>query len=174
MSLKNKEHIFQSTSQRVDHIDISTIRLLADRCLIRDLGNPTESNGIVIPETCQDSRAQQEWGDLRIGLVLAVGPGDAYIENGVTDDGQVLRKAILSSDLCPVCMGRAAFFDMQAYEKVDCPECYGYGKWPVTVPPQCSVGDKVLYSVRREAEFVVNGERLSLIFAEQSVVAVIE
>lgn len=179
MSLKGHSSIFESPSQRVDHIDPTTIKLLSDRALIRDLGDPTMYAGcIIIPETCRESRAQQEWGNLRIGEVLAVGPGDRWLETWVGEDGSVGRKQLMGT--CPLCEGCGrTYFDIRAYKTLPggdgkCGECDGAGKVPVCVPPQCKPGDRVLFSRRREAEFIINGDKYSLVNSEQSVVAVLE
>lgn len=168
MSLKGKSDIFESPSQRVDHIDPASIRLLQDRILVRDLGEPSTVGMIVIPQCALDK------DKIRIGLVLAVGPGNQFIESGITDEGQVRRTLITTGRQCPACSGSGQQFSIRKYALDDCPYCYGGGKEPLTVPTQCEPGDRVLFSRRREAEFYVNGERLSLIFEEQSVLAVLE
>lgn len=193
MSLINKTDIYDSPSQILD-IDPATIRLLSDRCLIRDLGDPEKIGSIFIPEIARPL-ARDEWGTLRIGLVVAVGVGDRFIECGIekspTEAPRVRRRLITVPCGCePMSAERAEmfgrkrgqryWFDVANYCVVElpegkkCPICHDTGRVPITVPPQCQPGDKVLYSRRREAEFVVNGERLSLINAEQSVLAVLE
>lgn len=171
MSLLNKTDIFDSPSQVLE-IDPASIRLLSDRCLIRDLGDPEKVGSIFIPESAQGcGLAFHEWGTLRVGEVVATGVGDRYIEVGFDEGaGRVRRKLITIPCLC--CNG--TFFDIRSYSLMQCPACLGTGRIPITIPPQCNPGEKVLYSRRREAEFYVNGERLAIVNAEQSILAVLE
>jgi co-chaperonin GroES (HSP10) len=175
VSLKNKTSIFDSPSQLLA-IDPATIRLISDRCLIRDLGDPERIGSIIIPEAARD-KARDEWGVLRIGLVIAVGPGDRFIEVGIEtypDCAPFVRRKLITTQCAFHAPKGGQWFDVREYELNQCPACLGTDRIPVTIPPQCSPGDKVLYSRRREAEFWVNGERLSVVNAEQSVLAVLE
>jgi co-chaperonin GroES (HSP10) len=165
MSLKGKTNIFDGVWNRVE-IDPATIRLLEDRVLIRDCPEPEKQGSIVIPEVCRDKDI------LRTGIVLAVGPGNRFVELGVTDEGEVRRRKLTKP--CPECGGRGEMFDIRGYKRVSCPVCLGEKAVQAVEEPQVKPGDRVLYSRRREAEFIVNGERLSLMYAEQSVLAVLE
>jgi co-chaperonin GroES (HSP10) len=193
LSLKGKNNIYDSPSQLLE-IDPSTIRLISDRCLIRDLGEPEKIGSIFIPETCR-GKAYDEWGTIRIGIVIATGPGDRFIEVGIekspNESPRVLRRLITAKCECSpmsreradargVESGKRYWFDMRNYCLVElptsekCPLCQDTGRCPITVEPQCRRGQKVLYSRRREAEVYIEGERYSLINAEQSILAVLE
>jgi co-chaperonin GroES (HSP10) len=163
MSLKGKTDIFDSPSQLLE-IDPATIRLLSDRCLIRDLGDPERVGSIIIPEVARE-KVMHEWGTLRIGEVVATGPGDRFIELGWDDYSGVRRKLITRK--CHWC-------EIVSYTKITCPRCLGAHRIPVTILPQCRPGERVLYSRRREAEVYIGGERFSLLNSEQSVIAVLE
>lgn len=172
MSLKGKSDIFESIAQHYDGIadDPAVIRLISDRVLIRDLGEQEQIGSIVIPEVARKPGTGSD--TLRTGVVVAVGPGDRFIEMGVSDEGEVRRKLITGGD-CAACNGHGKYFDIQTYETNECPHCYGGGKEPLTIPPQCQPGDKVLYSRRAEAEIFLGGVRYTIINAEQSAYAVL-
>jgi co-chaperonin GroES (HSP10) len=193
MSLKGKTNIYDSPSQLIE-IDPATIRLISDRCLIRDLGDPERVGSIIIPEVARD-KIRDEGGTLRIGLVIATGPGDRFIEVGLekspTEAPRVLRRLITipcgcepmsaeRSEMFGRKRGARYWFDIVNYQMVEfpagetCPVCHDTGRIPITIPPQCHRGQKVLYSRRREAEVTINGERYSLVNAEQSILAVLE
>lgn len=183
-SLENVDtNIFRSNSQFVHNLDATLIKPLWDRCLIRDIPDPDRIGSIWIPETAAERGVGKE-GLLRIGVVVAVGPGDKFTREWVERDhltGQhhVQRKAL---GRCPDC--EAPGFQITRY--VDppyneqypaftykvCPTCSGDGirRWPM----QCKVGDKVIVDRRKEAEFYVNGERLYLVHEEQAILAVLE
>src|SRR5882672_2760631 len=144
-----------------------TIGLISDRVLIRDIAEAPEMIGlIVIPELARE-KILHEFGRIRIGLVLACGPGDRFIELGVTNEGEVRRKEITTTCLTCEGVGRCGF-SLREYRHfgnkngITCHVCGGSGREPVTIPTQCSPGDKVLYSRRREAEICINGELLSI------------
>jgi len=169
MSLLNKESIYESPSQRMDHIDPSKIRLSGDRVLIRDIPEDERRGLIWVPEVCQDQEM------LRQGIVVAVGPGDRYVErvasqNTFDSDGRVpvRRKATE----CDWCCGRGRAFSISKYENETCPRCNGDGlaHLPMSVRP----GQRVLYSRRREAEIFIEGERYALVHLEQSIMAILE
>jgi co-chaperonin GroES (HSP10) len=182
------QNIFESPSQRLEGVDPATIRLIEDRVLIRDLGDVEKVGSIIIPETARGDSAVGS-PRLRLGLVIAVGPGDKFVEKGFDEHtGQVLRVAVTVACSCGMLerLGKACgveiqkynprkWFDIRKYEFVElgpgeaCPLCHDTGRAPVTVPPQCQPGDKVLYDRRREAE-----HRYVLCHAEQAVFAVVE
>jgi co-chaperonin GroES (HSP10) len=192
MSLKGKTDIFDSPSQLLE-IDPATIRLLSDRCLIRDLGDPERVGSIIIPEVARE-KVMHEWGLLRIGEVVATGPGDRFIELGWDDYSGVRRKLITmrcgctahpalnmwGEDIFGRKPGKRYRFDIVEYRMVElpdgvpCPRCDGSGRVPITIPPQCRPGERVLYSRRREAEVYLEGVRYSLLNSEQSILAVLE
>src|SRR5580704_9064434 len=118
MSLKNKTDIYDSPSQLLA-IDPATIRLLSDRCLIRDLGDPERIGSIIIPEVARP-KARDEWGTLRIGLVVATGPGDRFIEMGWDETSGVRRKLITVPCECVTCRynRKRAYFNIVSYQLV--------------------------------------------------------
>jgi co-chaperonin GroES (HSP10) len=164
MNLRTSESIFAGISQFLEHAP-GDITPIGDRVLVRDMGPFNASATVAISERANDKE------QLRLGLVLAVGIGDSVSEHGLDADGRVRRRLLTRP--CKQCE-TGYFFDARQYKRVPCPSCHGERRVPVVVPPQCNVGDKILYDRRKEAEFVVNGEKLSLIHAEQSVWAVVE
>ena len=164
-----KESIYEGLSQFLQS-DPANIRLLEDRVLIRDLGEQERVGSIIIPETAA-ARGVGKAGMLRLGVVVAVGPGDKFKELGLDESGAVRRK--LLTERCPECeTGR--FFDAKAYEYVPCPKCGGTTRAPAVMPTECKPGDRVIYDRRREAELLWKGETYSLIHEEQSILAVLE
>jgi co-chaperonin GroES (HSP10) len=182
MSLKGKTDIFQGTSREFTGIDPLSIKLISDRVLIRDLQDAEKEGSIVIPEAYRD-RGVNDFGTMRIGVVVAVGPGDRFIEHGVTDEGEVRRTLITCPCMCAYAMmrdGSRWWFDIRNYCRVElkpgekCPACDGSGRIPICVPPQVWPGQKVLYDRRKEAEIYLDGQRYLIVHAEQAVVAVLE
>jgi co-chaperonin GroES (HSP10) len=177
---RDAESIFESIAQDRRDIDPSSIRLIEDRVLIKDLGDLEQAGSIIIPQTARaDSRAGSP--RLRLGLVIAVGPGDKFVERGMNErTDQVLRVAI--TEPCKACdpgdgkgpVGRR--WNIDDYEFVICPRCNGTKRQNVVVPPQCQPGDKVLYDRRKESEFYFGDDkaRYVLCHAEQAVIAVVE
>lgn len=166
----NTDNIFCSNAQLLE-TDITRIRLLEDRVLIEDLGEKETEGSIVIPETAAE-RGVGKNGLLRLGRIIAAGPGDRFVVTGFDPDSGVKRRAITIP--CPECEERGKFFDIRLYEYAPCPLCNGTGRVPHCVPPQCQVGDVVVYDRRREAEVYFAGKRYALVNAEQSVLAVVE
>lgn len=192
MSLKGKTDAFGRTDifagggQRFT-MDPSTIRLISDRVLIRDDADAEKEGSIIIPEKYRESAT----GKYRSGVVVAVGPGDRFYEMGIIEstDGlspQVRRKLITKK--CPDCngVGNTGQFDIRQYRMEPCPNCNPddlpfskeffamIGRVPICVPPQCKVGERVLYERHRQCEVFINGQRHIIVHAEQAVVAVIE
>ncbi len=165
--------IFDGPGQHVD-VNPSSIRLLSDRVLLLDLPQDDSINGsLVIPGTAQNGGVG---GNFRVGLVIAVGPGDAYIEMGADNHGRVRRKLITAP--CPDCDGMG-YFPCEDGSRLPCSvvaesDCEDTGRVPVVVPAQCNPGDRVIYDRRREAEVIIEGKRYGMIHAEQSVLAVLE
>lgn len=164
MSLKGKPSIYSAPSLE----GTDSIKLISDRVLVRDLPESEMEGSIFLPEICRDKEL------IRQGIVVAVGPGDRFLEVGYDErDERVLRRLLTAP--CEICEGTGMVFDLRAYQNLTCPDpsCDG-GRIPVCVPPQCQPGDKVLYSRRREAEVYIGGVRHSLVHAEQSILAVLE
>lgn len=114
MSLKTDNDIFRSTSQQVPYKP-EDVKLISDRVLIRDLGSPEKVGLIEIPEKYRDKAGPG--GNLRIGVVVSVGPGDRFIEHGVTDEGEVRRSLITTKERCPVCSEGSAFRCKACWER---------------------------------------------------------
>ncbi len=186
MSLKGKtDNIFQSPSQLLER-DPSTIRLLQDRLLIRDLGEDERVGSIWIPQTAAE-RGVGGGGRYRLGIVVATGPGNAFIEAGVDDEGFVRRRLIQKP--CEACTGTGRqSFNIREYQWVWCPECNPDGTYdfmeglnggppsmaPIRVPCECKVGDKVIYDRRREAEVYFWGLRFTMCYEEQAVMCIVK
>lgn len=73
-SLKGKRSIYESTAQRLDHVDPKSIRLQRDRCLIQDIPDADRIGSIWVPEVAKGLE------QLRQGIIIAIGPGDNCIE----------------------------------------------------------------------------------------------
>ena len=171
--------------KRYDHIDPSKIRLLHDRCLVRDLGAPAQHGLIHVPDTANKGGVD-EYGYTRIGLVIATGPGDKFVEMGIDAPDalgyhNVRRKLITQT--CDTCNGMKHIgYDFYQLKVVgvpfgmgpQCAICGGEGIIPVTMEPQCKPGERVLYDRRREMEFVIFGQRFLILNAEQSIYGVLE
>lgn len=187
MSLKGKtDNIFQSSSQVLEQ-DPASIRMLQDRVLLRDLGEPERVNGIWIPQTAAERGVGKD-GLLRLGIVVAVGPGNTCIETGIENDGMGPVKRRIISKRCEACGGNGRErFDIYNYQWVWCQQCNADGSFdwcdfinggppsriPVRVPCTCKVGDKVIYERRRESEVYFWGHRFSMVFEEQAIVAIV-
>lgn len=170
MSLLGKSSIFEGIGNEFA-LDPSSIRLISDRVLIKDLGDMEKDGQIIIPEKYRE-RGLNADGTYRVGLVVAVGPGDRFLECGITEENQVRRK--LLTEPCGLCDAGGTMVDVMNGESLICPRCEGSGRQPVCVPPQCMPGDVVMLERRREAEVYLNGVRYLLVHAEQSVIAVLE
>jgi hypothetical protein len=181
MSLLGKTHIFNEIANRLHGVDPSSIRLISDRVLLKDLGDLEKEGSIIIPEAYRE-RGLNQFGTYRKGVVISTGPGDRFLEVGIEECGneapRVRRKAITVPCQCQD--GSRKWFDIINYIVVEipdggvCPACGGSGRVPVCVPPQCKPGDIVLFDRRREAEIYLNGERYCILNSEQSVIAVLE
>jgi len=165
------QNVFYSPSQQLP-IEPGSIRMIEDRVLIRDLGDEEKVGSIIIPEEYRQSKTNHPL--LRIGLVVAVGPGDKFIELGVDETGERVRRKLITQE-CEACEGRGRHFHPRHYQFETCPWCKGTKRVALRIPAQCQIGDKVLYDRRREAEFYLSdGLRYSLVHAEQAVIAVLE
>lgn len=170
MSLLGKSSIFEGISNQFQ-LDPSTIRMLSDRVLLKDLGDIEKEGLIIIPEKYRE-RGLNANGTYRVGIVIAVGHGDRFLECGITEENQVRRKLLTAP--CGLCDAGGAMVDVMNGEPVVCPRCEGSGRQPVCVPPQCMPGDVVMFERRREAEVYLHGERYVLCHAEQAVIVVLE
>ena len=174
-----RHHMDGVRSNRLTGIDPASIRLTSDRVLIRDLEqNEVDHVGsIYIPEEAREKvGGVGKEGRLRLGIVVAMGPGDRFLEVGLDGEG-VVRRRLIESD-CSLCIGTGNVTHWNQYQIClcgnSCPKCDGTGRTPVTVPPQCAVGDTVIFDLRREMEIYLDGVRFSIVNASQSVLAVVE
>lgn len=170
MNLRTAESIFAGISQILEH-DPGMITPIGDRVLIRDLGPLETPSALELPETARDN------AKLRVGLVVAVGAGDRYSEHGLDAEGNVRRRLLTKP--CTNCKGpdgtqTGQWFNFYEYRMEPCIACKGEKRVPVVVPPQCQVGERVIYDRRREAEYFIDGQRYVLLHAEQSVIGVVE
>lgn len=157
-------NIFESNSQLLSH-DAADIRPLFDRLLLRDCKEPEKIGSIWIPETAAERGVGKE-GRLRMGIVVAVGPGDPWAkEKVVKGTTQIIRKAL---GACRECNGEGR----NLYSDVICPACGGDGIW--RKPMYCKVGDTVIYDMRREAEIFLDGVRHVILHEEQAVLAILD
>lgn len=155
--------IFDGPGQHVT-CDPAKIKLLSDRVLIKDIPqDDSHSGSLIVPEVAQRGGVGKQ-GMLRIGVVVATGPGDAFSEHGLDAQGAVRRRLLTAT--CPKC-ATLGFWST-------CPACDGAGSVPIVIPPQCQPGDTVLYDRFRSQEMIINGERYQLSNAEQTVLAVLE
>lgn len=166
--------IFDGPGNRIT-CDPAQIRLLSDRCLIRDLPqDDSRSGSLVVPETAQNGGVGKG-GNFRIGLVVAVGEGDRFSEHGLDAEGAVRRRLLTAQ--CRDCDGNGVTVlggccENVPEERIACDECEN-GRVPIVVPPQCKVGDTVLYDRRRQEQMYFNGVLHQLCHAEQGVLAVL-
>ena len=121
------------------------IRPQGDRVLVRDLPEREKTGSLFIPESAQ-GKGMGKNGLLRLGLVVAVGPGDKAFERMVHKSKTVSRLKTTAW------AGR--------------PDGW---RFPPTVKP----GDRVLLDRRREAEFIFEGVRHTLCYEQQAILAVV-
>lgn len=165
-------NIFKSNAQFVHGLKADGIKPIWDRLLIRDIPDPDKIGSIFVPETAAE-RGLGKNGLLRLGLVVAVGPGDKFTREKVMRDNTtgahyVKRKAL---GACLAC--KTPPYGWSADEwSMGCSACTGDGvrRWPM----YCKVGDTVLYDRRKESELFIDGERFCLLHEEQAVMAVME
>lgn len=177
-------NIFKSNSQFLHGAQAEQVRPIYDRILLRDIADPDKIGSIWIPQTAAERGVGKD-GRLRLGVVVAIGPGDPFKKEWVerdhlTGQHQVMRKSL---GACEECGGTGWVYstipNMPAWQgiwngvnKVSCLSCHGDGvkRWPML----CKVGDTVLYDVRREAEIFLDGVRHTILYELQSVLAVME
>lgn len=175
--------IVPSSWQHTAHIDPTTIKPMAGRVIVRDIHND-EADGryasLVLPANVDKAERR------RLGVIVAVGQGDRWItlkERGPY--GAFRHKGIK----CDVCEGLGeTVFDACLYGWIaatednrkarpectvtTCRSCNGTGL--ARIPMETKPGDRVIFDRRREAEIEIGGERLSLVYEEQSILAVLE
>lgn len=145
-----RRSLFDESSQWLDDFDPTSVKLLGDRVLIRDIPqNDQRIGSIWIPEVSQTGGVGKT-GLLRVGEVVACGPGDKYIELWAPD-----RKTGK-----PVPM-----LDRDGYAIRD----YLDERLPMYVKP----GDVVVYDRRKEAEIYVGRERFQMCHEEQAIIGVL-
>jgi co-chaperonin GroES (HSP10) len=154
-------NIFQSNAQLLSGIDPAKIRPIIDRVIIEDIPDPEKIGSIVIPQGVEIGVGKK--GLLRLGRVVAVGPGDKWIEVGFDRHDDVRRRAVKIP--CPNCEG----------ESIDCPTCDDTGIDPEgRLPMDVKPGDVCIVDRRKESEFFIEGKRFSIIHQQQSILAVVE
>jgi co-chaperonin GroES (HSP10) len=173
MSLKEKYSIFEDGSQYFS-IDPHDIRLLHDRILVRDIPDPEKIGSIIVPTS-------SEAAGLRFGEVIAVGPGDKWIEKGLDENGNPKRASVAMCE----CGHHSAIHSEGTWgagarpclmvdglgEDFDYCQCKDFNpRLPMDVKP----GDIVIFDRRRECEVYIEGDRYALIHQEQSVLAVLD
>lgn len=168
-TLKWKHDIFESHQQHVV-FDPAKIRLQEDRLLIKDVPEIETEGSLIVPETAAP-RGVGKQGLYREGIVVAVGPGNRFIELGAEEyRGEVIgirRRRITQACLdCWPWAGTVATAGQ-------CSTCDGSGRVGITVPCSCKPGDRVVYERRKEAEFYVGGVRYSLVYESQAVIGVL-
>lgn len=167
-SLKHKHGIFESYQQILDW-DPLRIRLIEDRLLIRDVPDEPEINGIVKPDNIETGVGKN--GLYRIGIVVATGPGNKFIEvgtEGYGEDMRVIRRRI--GRRCEFCKGTGLLFvDIEDSMSCICDS----GFMPITIPCTCKPGDRVIYERRKEAEVFIDGVRYGLVYEEQACLAIL-
>ena len=168
MKTLDRTSIFDSPSQLLEDLSPDKIKPMWSRVLIRDEHEADDKIGsIFLPQGDKGKDTR------RIGIVVAVGPGDKHFEKGLvrdSDGNTSVDRRFLGK--CEPCGGLGQILNAQAGVFETCPQCQGDGikRFPMEV----KVGDRVLYDRRRDAEFVIEGERYNLVFEEQSVLGVLE
>jgi co-chaperonin GroES (HSP10) len=163
--------IFEGLSQHVD-VDLTRLRLIEDRVLVKDLGDVDQIGSIFVPENVDHMRGLGHQGNWRLGQVVAIGPGRTYHEWNGNEFGGWKRR--LYTKPCEACEGHGRFFDMKDYEYRRCPKCKGDKVVAVCDPPQCAVGDRVIFERRKECDVYINRELHCLVYAGQSILGVVE
>jgi co-chaperonin GroES (HSP10) len=160
-----KKSIFDANSQLLGGTNPADWHPIYDRVVIKALPEDVAEGSILIPDQARDR------SKLRRGLVVAVGPGDPYIQYGTpNNDGTSKLKAVK----CSLCHRAKRLFST-GIPKAGVDNCFackgtGLGTLPMTVKP----GDVVLFDRRREAEFNVDGETYCLVNESQSVFCILE
>lgn len=159
-TLKGKHSVFESIAQRMDHVDPASIGLLGDRVLLKDLPGDERVGSIWLPETCQNLD-QLRWAD-----VVAVGPGDAFIEYPASQTSTDSYGYVPMKRYSTECRGCGK--SVTELGATFCFYCYTTLRLPMHVLP----GDRVLYNRRMEAEIEIEGQRYGMVHEEQAVIGV--
>lgn len=77
----------------LEGIDAAAIRPLFDRVIVRDIPDEDRVGSIFLPEAHINNRA-----GLRMGVVVAVGDGDKWVEAGLDNYGNPKRKGLKGID----------------------------------------------------------------------------
>lgn len=93
MNSRDKTSIFDGISQIMDDIDPARVVPLVDRVLVRDMGEPEKEGSIYLPATAAEVGSGKK-GLMRLCEVVAVGPGDKWIEGQVVASGLVKRRVV--------------------------------------------------------------------------------
>lgn len=179
-SARVRKHLFDELSQHIQNVDAADVRPVFDRCLVRDIPDEDQIGSIIVPETAGPIGVGKK-GLLRLGEVVAIGPGDPWqSERYDKETKRVVRKAL---GACKACDGTGVVpygkFGVKVFVEgvedpsdVECLDCNGDGvhRWEM----QVKVGDRVIFDVRKEALFHIGGEDLYLIYEQQSILAVVE
>ncbi len=172
-------------------IDPKTIRLLGDRVLIQDLPEEEQSldgavetekkvGSIIIPSTIEHAKGVGKQGKLRLGVVIAVGPGDATIDivdkaaRGIAWGDEIRRRPI--TERCRCCdNGTVGWTNWDgSCHFVACSECSGTGRVPIRAEVQCRPGDRVIYEKRLSERMFIGGVPFFMVHSEQACWAVVE
>lgn len=158
-TLKGKESIFDSPSQRIDEIIPAHIRPMEDLVVVKDIPDEEAIGSIVIPNSARD-RDQN-----RRGLVVAVGLGDRFYEKGKDPiTGEIRRRTVGMCECgCPK-------WKHVTHWCMDC-ECNNFSP---RLPMEVKVGDRVLFNRRKDMEFFIDGDRYNFVHEEQSILAILD
>ncbi len=172
------ENIFESNSQLLFSLNAEDIRMLFDRVLVRDQKDPDKVGSIWIPETAAEKGVGKR-GLLRIGVVVAVGPGDPWVRVKMAKGStEVVRKSL---GKCPSCADGFIITtytenphneQYPAFTYKKCTTCNGDGIR--RQPMYCKVGDTVLYDRHKEADIFIDGVRYGILHEEQAIFCILE
>jgi len=124
-------------SQVLQNLSLEQVKPCGSNVLIKDLPDDDKIGSIVIPENHKSELR-------RIGIVVAVGPGDKWIQGR------------------PKIKGTSK------------PTYRALPEGTERLEMECKPGDRVLFDRRRHREIYIEGERYSLVYEAQSVLAILE
>lgn len=103
--------IFYGISNRLDHVRPEDVRMIYDRVMVRALAPEEMIGSIEIPQYLRN-----DLPGLKIGIVLAVGPGDRWSEHGLDVHGDPIRRFLPDGKRypMPVKVGDVVVFDRRA------------------------------------------------------------
>ena len=137
---------------RVD-ADPRATKLLGDRVLLKVEANPEMVGSIVIPETSRSNGVPGCDRYLKIGEVVAAGPGDRCGTPDYKPTEDYANTGFLSWTSYKPCVGAC------------CPRCHGTGRLPMTV----RLGDRVLYDHPSDKAFLFQGVEYVFVHEQQHV-----